>query len=113
MGTGAYLLFTLDRLIASAMKQLVTLVHDPSSVRLRSLWEYVQARIALARGTLPPADGELGRVGELLRRRGVAWRGRGCRWMLPVWHGCRCRQASAAAWRGCISHHWGKCRAGL
>jgi len=77
MGTGAYLLFTLDRLIASAMKQLVTLVHDPSSVRLRSMWEYVQARIALARGTLPPAEGELQAVcvgGLLGCWGGVAWR---------------------------------------
>lgn len=51
MGTAAYLLFTLDRLAASAAKQLLSLAHDPTSLRLRGLWEYAQARVALARRT--------------------------------------------------------------
>lgn len=53
MGTGAYVLFTMDRLLASAAKQLVYLAHDASSVRLRHLWEHTQARIGLARATMP------------------------------------------------------------
>ena len=44
MGTGAYLLFTLDRLASSAAKQLLSLAHDPTSLRLRGLWEYTQVR---------------------------------------------------------------------
>lgn len=56
MGTGAYVLFTMDRLLASAAKQLVYLAHDSSSVRLRHLWEHTQARIGFARATLPPEE---------------------------------------------------------
>lgn len=61
MGTGAYVLFTMDRLLASAAKQLVYLAHDSSSVRLRHLWEHTQARIGFARATLP-ADEAAGAV---------------------------------------------------
>jgi hypothetical protein len=59
MGTGAYLLFTMDRLITHAVKQLSSMVHDPSMSKLRSLWEYTQAKIKLAQGTQRGAAGML------------------------------------------------------
>lgn len=56
MGTGSYVLFTMDRLAALAGKQLVAMTTDQTAVKLRGLYEYNAARVALAEASLPPAE---------------------------------------------------------
>ena len=71
MGTGAYLLFTLDKLLASAAKQLALMATDPAAARLRGLWEYAQARVALARKTAAsPAEAEVAVAAAMAAYRG-------------------------------------------
>jgi paired amphipathic helix protein Sin3a len=48
MGTGAYLLFTLDKLTHSAAKQLAAMVGDAAGAKARSLYEYQAARLSAA-----------------------------------------------------------------
>jgi hypothetical protein len=68
MGTGAYLTFTMDRLVSGAVKQLAQLATEQVSLRLRSLWEHTQAKVLLARGLgKTPAEADRA-VEEALRQ---------------------------------------------
>lgn len=48
MGTSAYLLFTLDKVIQAAAKQLSIMAHDSTSIKLKNLWETAVAKSSLA-----------------------------------------------------------------
>jgi histone deacetylase complex regulatory component SIN3 len=48
MGTSAYLLFTLDKVIQAAAKQLSVMAHDSTSIKLKNLWEAAVAKSSLA-----------------------------------------------------------------
>jgi histone deacetylase complex regulatory component SIN3 len=48
MGTSAYLLFTLDKVILAAAKQLSIMAHDSTSIKLKNLWETAVAKSTLA-----------------------------------------------------------------
>ena len=44
MGTGAYMLFTLERLVQSAAKQLVHVAHEPAAQRCVAAWQGAHAQ---------------------------------------------------------------------
>lgn len=60
MGTNAYFFFTIDKVITSAAKQLITMVHEHTTKRVISLWETTQARIARATKTKTGTEAEEG-----------------------------------------------------
>jgi len=60
MGTNAYFFFTIDKVITSAAKQLILMVHEQATKRVISLWETTQARIARATKTKTGKEAEEG-----------------------------------------------------
>lgn len=46
MGTGSYLLFTMDKLVSSCVKQLVAAINDSTVMKARALYEYQIERLS-------------------------------------------------------------------
>lgn len=56
MGSGSYFLFTMDKLAGACAKQMSAMVTDATAIKLRSLYEYFQARINLITASQSPEE---------------------------------------------------------
>lgn len=62
MGTAAFWLFTVDKLVALAAKYLALTVTEPAAIKLRQRWEQHQARIEMAQRTKASPDADTAEV---------------------------------------------------